>query len=96
MPMLTIVASITAKPGKVEFVKDELLKLIEVTCAEKGCLKYDLHQDNNNPAHFIFYENWENRELWRAHMEAPHLKAYLDATEGSVDSFQISEMEKIS
>ncbi|MEO1610025.1 MAG: antibiotic biosynthesis monooxygenase, partial [Pseudomonadota bacterium] len=25
----------------------------------------DLHQDNENPAHFMFYENWESRELWQ-------------------------------
>ncbi|WP_416383486.1 putative quinol monooxygenase [Psychrobacter sp. 28M-43] len=27
------------------------------------CINYDLHQDNKNPAHFIFYENWASREL---------------------------------
>ncbi|MEM9449380.1 MAG: antibiotic biosynthesis monooxygenase, partial [Cyanobacteria bacterium P01_E01_bin.6] len=24
-----------------------------------GCIQYDLHEDNENPAHFVFYENWE-------------------------------------
>jgi len=58
---LTIAANITAHPEKVNLVKVELLKLIEVTRAELGCVNYDLHQDINNPAHFMFYENWQAR-----------------------------------
>jgi len=57
MSKLTIVANITAKSDKIEFVKGELEKLIDITRAEEGCLQYDLHQDNEKPAHFMFYEN---------------------------------------
>ncbi len=32
----------------------------------------------------MFYENWESRELWQRHMNAPHLAAYKKATEGAV------------
>ena len=42
------------------------LKLIDITRAEEGCINYDLHQDNENPAHFLFYENWKSRELWQS------------------------------
>ena len=58
MPKLTIVAHIKAASEKVDFVKSELQKLIDVTRSEDGCVQYDLHQDNENPAHFMFYENW--------------------------------------
>lgn len=64
MAKLTIVANIHAKSDKVELVKAELLKLIPITRAEEGCIQYDLHHDNENPSHFMFYENWESRELW--------------------------------
>lgn len=92
---LTIVANIHAKADKVDLVKAELLKLIPITRSEAGCIQYDLHQDNENPAHFVFYENWENRELWRTHMNAPHLAAYMAATEGAVDAFTLNEMTKV-
>ncbi len=91
---LTIVARIEANKDKIELVKSELLKLIKPTRNEKGCLQYDLHQDNDNPEVFIFFENWESRELWQAHMANDHLKAYMDATEGSVANFTINEMSK--
>ena len=95
MAILTIVANVHAKPDKIELVKSELLKLIEITRAEDGCLQYDLHQDSEDPAHFMFYENWESRDLWQAHMSAQHLAAYLEATEGAVAEFTLNEMTKI-
>ncbi len=95
MPTLTIVANITANPDKIELIKTELEKLIEPSRADEGCLQYDLHQDNDNPAHFMFYENWQSRELWQAHMNTPHLAAYVQATEGAVAEFTLHEMTHI-
>ncbi|EFP95061.1 putative quinol monooxygenase [Vibrio caribbeanicus] len=96
MSRLTIIANIIANDDKIELIKAELLKLIEVTRAEGGCINYDLHQDNENPAHFTFYENWESRELWQAHMGNQHLADYMTATEGSVASFTLNEMTQIA
>jgi len=93
---LTIVARIQAKADKLELVKTALLKLIEPTRAEEGCLQYDLHQDNVNPEIFVFYENWASRELWQTHMNNDHLKAYMIETEGAVESFVLNEMGKIA
>ncbi|MFA0350617.1 putative quinol monooxygenase, partial [Vibrio sp. 10N.222.55.C6] len=38
MTKLTIVANIVANEDKVELVKAELLKLIDITRAEEGCI----------------------------------------------------------
>ena len=91
---LTIAARIEANPGKIELVKAELLKLIEPTLKEAGCIQYDLHQDNENPAVFMFYENWESRELWQEHMNNTHLAEYMKATTGAVASLALNEMTK--
>lgn len=96
MTKLTIVANIVAKADKVELVKAELLKLIDITRAEEGCINYDLHQDNENPAHFMFYENWTSRELWQTHMGNTHLAEYMAATEGAVETFILNEMTHIA
>lgn len=95
MSKLTIVANITAKQDKIDLVKEELLKLIPITLEEDGCIQYDLHQDNEKPEHFMFYENWESREQWLAHMQASHLKAYQEATEGAVGDFTLFEMSSV-
>jgi len=92
---LTIVARIEAKKNSIGLVKSELLKLIGPTRNEEGCLQYDLHQDNDNPEVFLFYETWENRELWQTHMNNDHLKAYMEATEGAIQDFTVNEMSQI-
>ena len=89
---LIIVAKITAKESAKELVKAELLKLIEPSRNDKGCLQYDLHTDNNDPCTFLFYEKWETRELWQEHMNAPHLEAMGKATDGAIENVDVNEM----
>ncbi|MEM7173955.1 MAG: putative quinol monooxygenase [Bacteroidota bacterium] len=96
MPKLTIIANIVAKPDQIELVKAELIKLIKITRAEEGCINYDLHQDNQNPSHFTFYENWSSRKVWQNHMANQHLADYMKATEGAVDAFTLNEMTHIA
>ncbi|MEK7990883.1 MAG: putative quinol monooxygenase, partial [Thiotrichaceae bacterium] len=94
--VLTIIARIEAVEDKIELVKTELTKLIEPTLKETGCIQYDLHQDNDNPAVFLFYENWQNRDLWQQHISNVHLAEYMQATDGAIASFVVSEMTKQS
>lgn len=96
MANLTIVANIIAKTDKIDLIKAELEKLVDATRAEAGCINYDLHQDNDNPTHFMFYENWESRELWQTHMGAQHLQDYMAATDGAVEQFTLNEMTIIA
>ena len=96
MTQLTIVANIHAAADKIDLVKAELEKLVPITRAEDGCVQYDLHQNNDDPAHFLFYETWTSRDLWQIHMNAPHLAAYMAATEGAVETFTLAEMTKIA
>ena len=95
MSKLTIVAKITAKAEKIDLVKTELLKLIQPTRGEAGCLNYDLHQDNENPNVFLFHENWENRELWQDHMNNSHLAEFVKATDGAIEELIVNEMTPI-
>jgi quinol monooxygenase YgiN len=92
---LTITASILAKPGKRDLVKQSLRQLIPPTLKEKGCLNYDLHQDNDNPDRFFFYENWASRDLWLGHNASAHIAAHRKATEGAIAEVIIHELKRI-
>ncbi|MDF1800634.1 MAG: putative quinol monooxygenase [Planctomycetota bacterium] len=96
MSKLTIVANITCAPDKRDLVRAELEKLIAPTRAEAGCLQYDLHQDNEDPDRFLFFENWESRELWQDHMAAAHLAAFRSATDGAIAEFTVAELSHIA
>ena len=79
MTVLTVVAKLVARQESVEIVKSELIKLVEPTRCEDGCIEYMLHQDNANPAVFIFYENWDNEGCLAKHKETEHYKSCFGA-----------------
>ncbi|WP_165725890.1 putative quinol monooxygenase [Pseudoalteromonas sp. SA25] len=95
MTQLTIIANIFANTDKIDTVKSALLLLVEQTQKEPGCVTYTLHQNNQDDAHFVFYENWQNYELWQQHMEAQSIKNYLAKVEGCIASFTINELTTI-
>lgn len=92
---LTIVARIKAKPGQQDALEIELVKLIAPTLVEDGCLQYDMHRDCEDPGNFLFFENWETKEQWLAHMESPQLQAYRAVEEDLVEHFELFQMEKV-
>ena len=74
---VTVVATIKAKQGLEETVKNEILALIGPTRAEPGCLNYDLHQSCDDKALFMLYENWVSKEDLDNHLAMPYLQAFL-------------------
>ncbi|MDG3002398.1 putative quinol monooxygenase [Paludisphaera mucosa] len=73
--VVTLTASLKAKPGQEDAVKEALLSLVEPTRKEPGCLHYILHQSKTDPTLFMFYEQWEGQEALDAHGKSPHMKA---------------------
>ena len=56
----TLLAKITVKPGNEAEFKSALGPLVEATRKEKGCIKYDPHQNPQKENEFWFVEEWEN------------------------------------
>ena len=75
--LLTVIASMRAKPGKEQALRDALESLVEPTSKEDGYVNYDLHQGVEDPAVFFFYENWESGEALDAHLATPHLVEFV-------------------
>ncbi|MSN26925.1 MAG: antibiotic biosynthesis monooxygenase [Geobacter sp.] len=95
MSTVTIVAKLTAKSEAIETVKAELLKMLAPTRQEQGCLEYRLHQDKDNPAVFVFYENWENRACFEQHMNSRHFLSYVAAVSELIADKVVNKMTEI-
>ena len=74
---LTVIAQIKAKPGKESLVRQDLLSLVAPSRKDAGCLNYDLHQALDNPALFLFHENWTSEAHLEGHLQKPDLQAVL-------------------
>lgn len=78
---ITIVAKFQARPEKESDLRTALIALIERTRKEIGCLNYDLHQSQDDPAIFLFHENWATQEDFERHLSASHIQAFLPGVE---------------
>ncbi len=94
--MLSVVAIVKIKDDSVELVKSEMLKMVESTIKEVGCISYTLHQDNENPNIFVFYESWSNEESLQQHLRTDHVQAYIIATKGCISEFNMHKLTAIS
>ena len=95
MSIVTIIAKVVAKPAVVETVKNELIKLVEPTRHETGCVEYSLHQDKSDPAHFIFYERWESAEHLQKHMQSAHFKRFQSVLADSLETVAVQELTRL-
>lgn len=74
---LTVVARFKAKPGKEAEIRNLLLSLVAPSRKDAGCLNYDLHQAVDDPAMFLFHENWESKALLDQHLQTAHVQGML-------------------
>ena len=94
--MLTIIATPTVDPTKLESVKSAMLALVKASLSEEGCIAYELHQDNEHPNRFTFVELWASRNLWQAHMNGPAITEFNRRIDGAIISIELQEMTKIA
>ena len=73
---LTVIAHIRARPGQESRVRQVLQGLVSPTRAEAGCINYDLHQSQTDPALFVFYENWASEAHLDAHSKSAHIQSF--------------------
>jgi quinol monooxygenase YgiN len=75
-PLLSVIAVLIARPGNEDEVRRHLIGFVEPTRKEEGCVQYDLHESNDEPGKFYFYENWTSDELLQKHLASPHISAF--------------------
>ena len=75
MKTVIVVATFVARPGRETALRNTLIGLVAPTRKEDGCLNYDLHISPENPARFLFHENWTTKATLDAHLQSPHIQA---------------------
>lgn len=81
---LRVVARIVALPNQVEPLKLVLHSVVQPTRAEKGCIQYDLLQNQNDPTDFTFVEEWETHADLENHLNSEHIQTALKQLDGLV------------
>ena len=70
--MLKVIAQDFIKPDAVAVVLQLYRELVAATRMEPLCIAYDLFEDQKDPGHFIFIEEWPDRAALDAHCQTEH------------------------
>jgi quinol monooxygenase YgiN len=73
---LVCVAQFTAKPDSEDELLRELHSLIKPTMKEKGYIRYELNQGNDDPRKIAFVEKFASREAFDFHCATPYIKEF--------------------
>ena len=75
--LLIVVAEMTAQSGKEDELRRTLTGFVAPTRAENGCVQYDLHEAQDAPGQFLFFEKWTSEAALDAHLGSPHIASVL-------------------
>ncbi|MEO8368132.1 MAG: putative quinol monooxygenase [Candidatus Solibacter sp.] len=75
--LLIVVAEMTAQSGKEDALREKLSGFVAPTRAENGCVQYDLHESEDHPGQFLFFERWTSAQELEAHLASPHIASVL-------------------
>ena len=73
---VTLIVALRARPGHEAALEKELRALVAPTCAERGCIAYDLHVSSDQPGLFLLREIWASLKHHQRHWETPHMQRW--------------------
>jgi autoinducer 2-degrading protein len=77
--MLVVHVHVRIRPGQVEEFLAATLANARASLAEPGVLRFDVIQDEADPAHVVLVEVYRDAEAPAAHKLAPHYATWRDA-----------------
>jgi len=80
--MHTVIVNLQVKPDMVEAFLEAIGETSRASRRdEPGCLRFDVHRDNNDPNHFVLYELYaDERAFTEDHRSTPHYEKWRAAS----------------
>ena len=69
------------KPGMEMQFREEVLRVIEITRTEAGCLAIHAYEPIRSPWVFAIYSEWKDEAAFELHATLPHTVRFLEAAE---------------
>ena len=89
---MIVIAKLKAKSGEESKMSDALRAMVSKVEKEEGTLVYTLHQAQNDPTQFLFYEKYADGEALKAHSSTPYFKELFGTLKPLLDGAPEIEM----
>lgn len=70
--MIKVIAKNYVHQDNLKEVVELYRELVELTRKEKGCIKYELYQDEKDPLSIAMIEEWATKEDLERHLSSDH------------------------
>jgi quinol monooxygenase YgiN len=74
--MISVIAKLPIKEGKVEEAITAVKELMVQVAREEGTLMYTLNRDQSNPNTLVIMERYKDKAAFDVHASTPHFKAF--------------------
>lgn len=74
-PFTVMIAGVT-KPGMEDYVRNFLIRLMEESKNDTGCILYNIHESTQNPGEFMLYSIWKDEAAFDKHNESPLMQEF--------------------
>merc|ERR1712060_1017435 len=71
-----VVVTFECKPDKYDAFIAAVKPMIIATNKEKGCIRYNIHQDKKNKCKLVIVEEWANQKSLTKHLKQEHVKTF--------------------
>ncbi|AKL96911.1 hypothetical protein CACET_c34680 [Clostridium aceticum] len=82
--MVSLIAKITAIPGKETQLMEAITNLTKITREETGCITYIPHVSVENTAEIIIFEQYVDEAALQYHASSPHFNAVFAERSGEL------------
>jgi quinol monooxygenase YgiN len=94
--MISVIAKLPVKEGKMEEAISAFKELMTHVAKEEGTLSYTLNQGKSIPNTLVVMERYKDKAALDAHSSSPHFKAFLPKSAGFMAAKpEITVMEEI-
>jgi len=94
--MISVIAKIPIKEGKVEEAITAVKELMVQVAREEGTLLYTLNRDPSSPNTLVIMERYKDKAAFDVHTSTPHFKAFFAKSKAFIGGRpEITLMEEI-
>ena len=94
--MLTVIAKLPVKEGKMDDAVAAFSELMSKVAGEEGTVMYSLNKDKANPNMLVVVEQYKDKAALDFHSSTPHFKAFFVASGALLGGKpEVSVMEEI-
>lgn len=72
---VVLIATFHGVPDTLGELTDRLLEMVAFSQTETGCVRYELHVEDDDPSVLTFVETWESQAALDVHNRTEHLNA---------------------